>query len=68
MVVTKLSRYGYEKLKHSDLKESDLSEALRKRGVNVEKLLHYHNLHKQFEDRMVNTLKDLGIEVQVADK
>lgn len=32
LVLTKLSRYEFEKLRHSDLNEKELEQALRKRG------------------------------------
>lgn len=68
LVVTKLTRYQYEKNRHRNLTEAELHKELLKRGANLESLLHYHHLHKNFEDRVISSLRDLGIEVKITNK
>lgn len=68
LVVSKFSRYEYEKVKHKNLSETQFHEMLRKRGSDVEKMLHYHNVHKDFENKLVVTLRNLGVEVDTANK
>lgn len=41
---------------------------IRKRGFDVDKLLYYHRQNKHFENKVIHTLNDMGIEVQIANK
>lgn len=68
LVVSKLSRYEFEKLRHPELNAEELECLLKNRGNDIQALLHYYNLHKQFENKVTKTLRDLGIEVRVVNR
>lgn len=68
LVVSKMSRYEFERYKNKDLTQTELHDMIKDRGSDLEKLLHYHELHKRFENRVVNAFRDLGIQVEVANK
>ncbi|XP_057660932.1 NAD kinase 2, mitochondrial [Diorhabda carinulata] len=68
LIVSKLSRYEYEKTKHKNLSDKELETLLRKRGSNYEKLISFHYLHKEFEEHLKNTLLALGTEVEVVNR
>lgn len=68
LVVSKLSRYDYEKYRYKNLTQTELHKAIKDRGSDLDKMLHYHELHKKFENKVVNAFRDMGIEVEVANK
>lgn len=68
LIISKLSRYEFEKIKHKDLTNTELENFLRKRGTNFEKLIHFHDLHKSFEDKVVANFKCLGVEIEVVNR
>lgn len=68
LLVSKLSRYEYEKLRHNNLNEQDLEKELRNRGTDFEKMLHHHNLHKKFESNVINTFRKMGMDVEVVNR
>ncbi|KAH8279291.1 hypothetical protein KR026_005493, partial [Drosophila bipectinata] len=66
LVVTKLSRYEFEQLRHPGISKEQLEQKLRNRGTDVEMVLYLHNLHKDFERRIVQSFKNVGCEVKLA--
>lgn len=67
-MVSKLSRYEFERNRHRHLTDIELEKMLQKRGTNYDKMMHHHNLHKMFEKRFIDTLRDMGIEVKVVNR
>lgn len=68
LVVSKLSRYEFERYKHKNLTQIEFHDMIRERGSDLEKLLYYHELHKNFEYKVVNAFRNLGIIVETANK
>ncbi|XP_050316092.1 NAD kinase 2, mitochondrial isoform X2 [Anthonomus grandis grandis] len=68
LVVSKLSRFEFEKKKAKTLTESKLIDKLRQRGTDIEKMIRHHDLHKKFEENVVNTFSNLGISVKVVNR
>ncbi|KAH8277941.1 hypothetical protein KR018_010595, partial [Drosophila ironensis] len=66
LVVTKLSRYESEQLRHPGLSRDQLDQKLRDRGTDVEMVLYLHNLHKDFERRIVQSFCDVGCQVKLS--
>ncbi|ALC41140.1 CG8080, partial [Drosophila busckii] len=66
LVVTKLSRYELEQLRHPELSREQLEQKLRDRGTDVEMVLYLHNLHKDFERRVVQSFQNVGCEVKLS--
>ena len=46
VILTKVSRYEFEKLRHDTLSESQLEQELTARGSNYAAIRHHHNIHK----------------------
>ncbi len=65
LILTKLSRYEFERLRHADLNEKQLQEALRKRGSDYNHLLYHHTIHKNCEAAVIKALKEHNIETKV---
>ncbi|KAM8712940.1 hypothetical protein ACLKA7_013296 [Drosophila subpalustris] len=68
LVVTKLSRYEVEQLRHPELSREQLDQKLRDRGTDVEMLLYLHNLHKDFERQIVQSFQNVGCEVKMSSR
>ncbi|CAG9829309.1 unnamed protein product [Diabrotica balteata] len=68
LIVSKLSRYEFERTKHKGLSEKGLESLLRKRGSNYEKLVSFHHLHKEFEENLKNIILASGTEVEIVNR
>lgn len=68
LVLTKLSRYEFEKLRHKNLDEAQLEDTLRKRGSDYNMLLYHHTLHKNCEAMVKNILEKKNIETKVVTR
>lgn len=68
LIVSKLSRYEFEKYRHPSLSTLELEEALRRRGSDYELLLHHHHIHKACETSVEAALKAHGIETRVVNR
>lgn len=67
LIVSKLSRYEYEKRKYNQ-NDKQLEKILRNRGTNFEKLITHYDLHKNFEKKVVSVMRDMGINVEVVNR
>lgn len=68
LVVTKLTRYEFEKIRHSELDALELEEKIRCRGTDFDALMHYHNLHKAVEHKVVDCFRKSGVEVKIVNR
>lgn len=68
LIVSKVTRYEYERNSHEKLSSSDLEKLLRKRGTDYESMLRSHNTQKQFERNVADTLSSMGFEVKMASR
>lgn len=68
LVISKLTRYEFEQLRHPELNEIDLEEKVKYRGTDFDALMYYHNLHKAVERRVVESFRKLGVEVKVVNR
>ncbi|XP_044264697.1 NAD kinase 2, mitochondrial [Tribolium madens] len=68
LVLSKLSRYEFEKKQSNLSTDADFEQELRSRGTDFEWLIHCHMLHKKFESNVVNTFRKMGIDVEVANR
>lgn len=68
LIVTKLTRYEFEKIRHSELNDRDFEEQIRFRGTDFDALMHYHNLHKNVERQVVECLRESGVEVKLVNR
>ncbi|UYV83592.1 NADK2 [Cordylochernes scorpioides] len=68
LVLTKFSRYEFEKRRHSNLSETELIKNLKDRGSDYSMLLHHHALHTKNRDLLVDTLMKNNIETKVVNR
>lgn len=68
LVVSKLSRYEFEQRRNQNLNSKQLEMFLKKRGTDYDKLVKFHDLHKKFEENVINTLEKLGVKVTVGNR
>jgi len=67
-VLTKVSRYEFEKLRHDSLSERELEQELTSRGSNYAAIRHHHNIHKALEVSVVETLEKAGLEIRLVKR
>ncbi|CAH0404296.1 unnamed protein product [Chilo suppressalis] len=68
LIVSKVTRYEYEKHCHENITDSELERILRKRGSDFDSLLQNHKEQKAFEDIVAKSLKDFGVQVEMASR
>lgn len=68
LLVSKLSRYEFEQMRHPHLSKEQLEKKIRNRGTNFETLMYLHNLHKDFERKIMRSFQDVGCEVKLANR
>lgn len=68
MVLTKVSRYEFEKLRHENISERELEQELTSRGSNYAAIRHHHNIHKALEVSVVETLEKAGLEIRLVKR
>jgi len=68
VVLTKVSRYEFEKIQHDKLTERQLEDKLTKRGSDYAMIRYHHNVHKALELDVVKTLQSKGIETRVVKR
>ncbi|XP_064112115.1 NAD kinase 2, mitochondrial-like isoform X2 [Macrobrachium nipponense] len=65
LILTKLSRYEFEKRRHPELTERELETRLRSRGSDYNMLLYHHYIHKGVENTVNSVFTAAGIETKV---
>jgi NAD+ kinase len=68
LVLSKISRYDFEKLLNPHLNESELADNLKARGTNIDGLRLRHNVHKECTNLVVHAFQSRGIETRVVDR
>lgn len=68
LVVSKLTKYEFEQMRHPIMNEEELEKFLRNRGTDYEAMLYYHNLHKNIEFEVAKGFKDQGVDVKVVNR
>ncbi|KAK3849450.1 hypothetical protein Pcinc_043800 [Petrolisthes cinctipes] len=65
LILTKLSRYEFERRRHPELTERQLEKSLRDRGSDYNILLYHHYIHKGVENTVNSVFTAAGIETRV---
>ncbi|XP_046974881.1 NAD kinase 2, mitochondrial [Vanessa cardui] len=68
LIVSKVTRYEYEKHSHDNIEDSKLEKILRKRGSDYDAMISTHREQKAFEESVARNLKDMGLEVEMASR
>ncbi|CAB3368453.1 Hypothetical predicted protein [Cloeon dipterum] len=68
LIVSKLSRYEFERFRQPSLSTAQLEKALRDRGSDYELLLHHHHVHKSCEAAVDAALRARNIQTKVVNR
>lgn len=68
LIVSKVTRYEYERHSHEHLSECELERVLRKRGSDYDSMLKIHKQQKAFEENVAKSLRDMGLKVEMASR
>ncbi|XP_022816962.1 NAD kinase 2, mitochondrial [Spodoptera litura] len=68
LIVSKVTRYEYERHCHENLSESELEKVLRTRGSDYDSMLKTHKQQKAFEENVAKSLRDMGLKVEMASR
>ncbi|XP_035785213.1 NAD kinase 2, mitochondrial-like isoform X2 [Anopheles albimanus] len=68
LIVSKLTRLEFEKIREQQLSDECLERKIRDRGTDYDALMYYHHLHKDVEEKVVRSFQEQGIEVQVVNR
>ncbi|XP_063898054.1 NAD kinase 2, mitochondrial [Helicoverpa armigera] len=68
LIVSKVTRYEYERHSHENLSESELEKVLRKRGSDYDSMVSVHKRQKAFEENVAKSLRDMGLKVEMASR
>lgn len=55
-------------MRYPKLNKDQLAARFKNRGTDYDRLEYEHNLHKDFENKIVKTFKDFGCEVMVTNR
>lgn len=68
LILTKMTRYEYERIRHKRVSESELQAIIRKRGTDYEDMLEYHRNQRAFEESVASTLRSMGMDVKLVNR
>ncbi|CAH0716925.1 unnamed protein product, partial [Brenthis ino] len=68
LIVSKVTRYEYEKHSHDNIPDADLEKILRQRGSDYDSMISIHREQKAFEENVAKNLKDMGLQVEMASR
>ncbi|CAB3262006.1 unnamed protein product [Arctia plantaginis] len=68
LIVSKVTRYEYEKHCHDNICDIELEKILRKRGSDYEAMMETHLRQKAFEENVASSLKKIGLKVEMASR
>jgi len=68
VLLTKVSRYEFEKLRHEHLTEKQLEQELTARGSDYAAVRNHHNVHKALEESVARTLEEAGVETKIVKR
>jgi NAD+ kinase len=60
LILSKLSRYEFERRKSNSANDDELEKELRSRGTDFERLIHCHVLHKKFRNQCSQHFEENG--------
>ncbi|CAG5052910.1 unnamed protein product [Parnassius apollo] len=68
LIVSKVTRYEYERHSHDYISDNELEIILRKRGSDFDAMLANHKEQKSFEENVAKRLRELGHQVEMASR
>ncbi|CAF4833063.1 unnamed protein product [Pieris macdunnoughi] len=68
LIVSKVTRYEYEKHSHDNISNWELEKILRNRGSDYDSMVSNHKEQKSFEEGVAKALKEMGVKVEMASR
>jgi len=68
LILSKLSRYQFEKLQKPKLSETELKAVLIGRGSDYDNMLATHLVNKNVENQLIQTLKKINAEYRIINR
>ncbi|XP_045538463.1 NAD kinase 2, mitochondrial [Papilio machaon] len=68
LIVSKVTRYEYERHSHDYISDSELETVLRMRGSDFDSMLANHKEQKAFEENVAKRLREMGHQVEMASR
>lgn len=68
LILTKFSRYEFEKRRHPNLSEDELVQNLEERGSDYKTLIRHHEIHKKNQEIVADTLQKNGFETKIVNR
>ncbi|XP_031770279.1 NAD kinase 2, mitochondrial [Galleria mellonella] len=68
LIVSKVTRYEYEKYSRENISDKELESILRKRGSDYDAMLQNHREQKAFEESVAKSMRDIGLKVEMASR
>ena len=69
LILTKLSRYQYERQQHAkDMSEDEFRHILENRGSDYTLIKYYHNVHRSVEEKIVHAIEKRGLQVKTCQR
>lgn len=68
LIVSKVTRYEYEKHSLDNISDAELEAVLRKRGSDFDAMLQNHREQKAFEQSVARSLREMGRKVEMASR
>ncbi|ODM94814.1 NAD kinase 2, mitochondrial [Orchesella cincta] len=68
LILTKLSRLEFEKLRQPEQSDGELESVLRHRGSDYSTLLYHHYIHKGCESRVHKCFQEFGVETRLVNR
>lgn len=68
LIVTKLSRYHFEKMREPELNENQLKLRLQKRGYDYNAMIASHAATKTVENQVTEILRQMNVEYKIVNR
>ncbi|XP_026742412.1 NAD kinase 2, mitochondrial [Trichoplusia ni] len=68
LIVSKVTRYEYERHSHDNISDAELERVLRERGSDYETMVNIHKRQKAFEETVAKSLREMGHQVEMASR
>lgn len=68
LIVSKLSRYHFEKTREPELDENELKLRLQKRGYDYDAMIASHAATKTVEDQVIKILRQMDVEYRIVNR
>jgi len=68
IVLSKFSRYEFERRRNPELTERELAQKLADRGSDYNSLVYHHSVHSRCVDNVAGTLKSYGIDTKIVKR